>query len=201
MNPTLPFDYASAWQYALTRLETELPPELSYHSASHTRDDVVPATEMLAALENVSGVDRYLLLTAAWYHDLGYIEDCAAHEAASARLAAAILPQFGYRPADIQIVSTLIMATKLPQSPQTLLERIIADADLDSLGREDFWPLSKALRAELIAMGNDIPMREWLERQILFLRQHRYFTTAAQKLRRSGKQKNIAFLKAKLADL
>ena len=48
-------DFKRARQYALERLERELPPTLIYHSLAHTRDDVVPAAERLAALPVGSG--------------------------------------------------------------------------------------------------------------------------------------------------
>ena len=35
-------------------------------------------------------------------------------------------------------------ATKIPQTPLTKLEEIICDADLDYLGREDFFEISRS---------------------------------------------------------
>jgi hypothetical protein len=52
-------DVEGAKQYALTRLEQELPATLSYQSVQHTRDGVVPAVERFAAWE---GVDDNALL-------------------------------------------------------------------------------------------------------------------------------------------
>ncbi len=43
-------DFERARQYALERLERELPASLTYHCLAHTQDDVVPAVERLAAL-------------------------------------------------------------------------------------------------------------------------------------------------------
>ena len=85
-----------ARQYALNRLERELSPNLHYHGIVHTRDDVVPAAELLANLEGIKVESFYLLLTAAWFHDLGFVEKPANHEQISARIAAEILPGFGY---------------------------------------------------------------------------------------------------------
>ena len=41
------------------------------------------------------------------------------------------------------------MATKFPQDPHNLLEEIICDADLDFLGRTDFYPIGNSLFEEL----------------------------------------------------
>ena len=127
-------DFEAARQYALDRLQRELSLLVTYHSLAHTVDEVAPAADHLAALEGVTGEDLLLLRTAALYHDVGFVEQHHDHEAGSARIAAAVLPGFGYAPAQIQAIVGMILATQLPQTPHTLLEQIMADADLDILG-------------------------------------------------------------------
>ena len=73
-------DFDSARAYALRRLEHELSPALCYHSVVHTRDDVVVAAERLAALEGVDDAALLLLRTAAYFHDLGFLEQRDQHE-------------------------------------------------------------------------------------------------------------------------
>src|SRR6266545_8069079 len=141
-------DEQRARAYAYSSLR-KLPAALTYHSLAHTCDDVVPAVERLAALLGVAGENLVLLRTAAYFHDTGFVERRDKHEAASARLATSVLPYCGYTPSQIAAIERMIMATRLPQTPHTLLEQILADADLDSLAREDFLGTSLALRAEL----------------------------------------------------
>jgi len=184
-------DFERARQYALERLERELPPMLCYHSLAHTRDDVVPAAERLAALEEVEGEALLLLRTAAFYHDLGHVEQYTDHEAIGVRIAAEVLPHFGYSTAHIQVVRGIIIATKLPQSPRALLEEIMADADLDVLGRDDFLARNQDLRAERVALGMLTTDEEWYSGQLEFIQTHRYFTAAARTLRDARKQQNI----------
>ncbi len=184
-------DFEQARQYALERLNQDLPAALVYHSLEHTRDDVVPAVERLAALEGIEGEPLMLLLTAAFYHDLGFIEQYNDHERVSVRIARAMLPQFGYSEAQIEAISGMIMATKLPQSPQNHLEKILADADLDNLGRDDFLERSQALRDEFDALDMGVNDEDWYERQLQFLQKHRYFTAAAQQLREANKQQHL----------
>lgn len=191
-------DSGRAIAYALARLEQELSHELLYHSLAHTCDEVVPAVERLAQLEGISQQELLLLRTAAYYHDIGFIQQRDDHEAASIAIARAILPDCCYTPEDIAVVAGIIQATKLPQSPHTLLERIMADADLDSLGRLDFLPRSMALRSELAAFGADLPLRDWYRQQLQFLSHHQYFTASASKQRDRGKQNNIALLRSLL---
>ena len=47
-----------------------------YHSVAHTKD-VVKAATRIAKAEGVEGDELTLLLTAAWFHDSGYIVPAA----------------------------------------------------------------------------------------------------------------------------
>ncbi|MBN1148181.1 MAG: SpoIIE family protein phosphatase [Anaerolineales bacterium] len=193
-------DFELAKQAALERLERELSPRLTYHSLAHTRDEVLVAVERLARLEGIEDNETLLLLrTAALYHDIGFIESKIEHEAASARIAAETLPGFGYSSQQIEQICQIIMATRLPQSPTTHLQQIIADADLDGLGREDFMGRSRDLQRELTEFGELISWEDWYRRQLAFLQQHRYFTASAARLRQPGKERNIETLQEILA--
>ncbi len=192
-------DFERAKQYALTRLEQELPASLSYHSVRHTRDGVVPAVERFAAWNGVDDAALLLLRTAAWYHDLGFVEQRIDHEAIGVRIAAFVLPHFGYTPAQIVTIGGMIMATKLPQSPNTPLEELVVDADLDLLGRTNFLERNQDLRNELAAYGMTLSDDEWYRDQLAFLQNHRYWTTVARTLRDEQKHRNIAALKELLA--
>jgi len=191
-------DFERARQYALGQLERELSSRLVYHSLIHTRDDVVKAVERLAAMEGVRGEDWTILLTAAYYHDVGFVllgddqYQGNQHEALSYEFAAQVLPKYGYRFERIQVIRGIILATCLPQTPRTLLEEIMADADLDSLGREDFWERASALRAEQAAFGTTYTELEWYRGQKEFLGNHVYFTRAARRLRDAQKERNLA---------
>ena len=192
-------DLAGAERYALARLERELPAALVYHSLTHTRDDVVPAAERLALRAGLPGEALALLRTAALFHDLGFVERRSEHEAAGAQIAATVLPGLGYQPAQIGAIVGMIMATRLPQSPRTPLEQLLADADLDVLGRPDFLERNALLRAELAAYGAPVSDAEWYAGQLSFLRQHRYWTPMAEELRAAAKRQNIAALERILA--
>jgi uncharacterized protein len=188
-------DFEGAKRYALERLERELPPTLLYHSVAHTRDDVLPGVERLAAMEGVVGESLLLLRTAALYHDIGFVEQYENNEAIGVRIAAQVLPGFGYSPMHMQVMRGIIMATRLPQSPHMLLEEIMADADLDVLGREDFWLQNQALRTEMATFGTPVSDEEWYSGQLKFLQNHSYFTESARTLRAERKQKNIEAMK------
>lgn len=187
-------DYEEAERYALGRLERELSPVLTYHSVRHTQDDVLPAIERLAALEGLDGEALMLLRTAGAYHDIGFIERYTDNEEIAVRIARETLPDFDFAPAQIDAICDIVLATRLPQRPRTRMEEIIADADLDVLGRADYFIWNRALRDELAAFGMSEPDAEWYPQQLQFLQGHRYFTSAAHQLRDAQKQRNIETL-------
>jgi predicted metal-dependent HD superfamily phosphohydrolase len=193
-------DFENARDYAIQRLREGLPPQLSYHSLWHTCEDVAVAVERLADMENISQQDRLLLLTGAYFHDIGFTEQFNDHETASIRIATTVLPQFGYSPAEIGVVQRLIEVTRIPQRPHTLLEQIIADADLDVLGRADFWQRSRALYDEITALNGSLSEAEWCETQLRFFEAHQYFTRSARLLRQEGKQRHMAQMRQRLQD-
>ena len=190
-----------AKEYAVRRMENELSPGLFYHSLAHTRDDVVPAVERLARMEGIKGKALILLLTAAWFHDLGFIEQRLSHEAISAHMATEALPGFGYSREQIRIIRDIILATILPQSPSTILERIMSDGDLDLLGRDDFFVLNQRLRRELAFFGQEFSDIEWYSGQLKFVAGHTYFTAAARTLRDAGQCQSVALLRRTLGEL
>jgi uncharacterized protein len=194
-------DFDRARQYALDRLASEIPARLCYHSLEHTRDSVVPAVERLAALSGVEGEVLLLLRTAAYYHDLGWVVPAGnvPHELNGIRIARDVLPGFGYSPDQVQVITDMILATRLPQSPQNLAEQLLADADLDVLGREDFWDWNVKLRREMAGSGHAVSDEAWYVEQLNFLQSHQYWTPAAHQLRDGGKQKHLATIAALLS--
>jgi uncharacterized protein len=152
-------------------------------------------------MEGVEGGNLLLLRTAAWFHDAGFIVQGANHEAIGAELAAQALPALGYTLGQIAAVQGMIMATRLPQSPCNLLEQIIADADLDLLGCDEFMERNQDLRAEMAAYGQTMGDHEWLSSQLDFLCSHVYFTASATALRSDGKLRNAQLLQEALAML
>ena len=126
-----------AKKFIIEKLQNELANNLFYHGLHHTID-VCRAAHRFAALEKISGEEYHLLMTAAHYHDAGFLHVYSAHEQEGVQIVQQVLPNYGYSSAQIDTIAGMILATKLPQSPKTHLEQIMCDADLDYLGRKDF---------------------------------------------------------------
>jgi uncharacterized protein len=188
-------DFIRASEYIIQRLRAELSPALYYHCVEHTID-VYEATLRLNESENIDAHSRKLIETAALFHDAGMVIQYSNHEARSVDLIRESLPGFGYTKTEIDEISRLIMVTRLPQRAITLHEQIICDADLDYLGRDDFFIHSFRLKLEWQVNRIKITtLREWLDIQIRFLTEHHYFTNSAILLRNEKKLRLLEELK------
>ena len=151
----------------LKKLES-LSPGLTYHSREHTRD-VVQQSERIAREESVTDKRKvFILKIAALYHDTGFMETYSNHEERSCQIFLRDSKSFGLTPAEIKEVTDLIMVTKIPQQPKNLLQRIICDADLDYLGRDDFELIGDKLRREFLVYGVVRDDEEWDRLQLKF---------------------------------
>jgi len=183
-------------QFILGRLTNELAPHLHYHTVKHTLD-VYNRAAYIAKEEALNATDTKLLLIATLYHDSGYLYQSDGHEAISCKIAAEVLPKYGYNAADVDKICRIIMATKLPQSPHSKPEEIICDADLDYLGRDDFFETGYGLYFEMLTAGKIANEEEWNLLQIKFLQQHHYFTKTNLQQRNAKKQENLNILLSK----
>jgi len=184
-------DYTAAKEFVLKKLKDELKSELYYHCYNHTID-VCESAMKLAKLENVTGKELILLETAALFHDTGFLEKYENHEEQSAAVARKYLPQFGYSSEDIEIICQMILSTKLPQSPQNLLDKIICDADLDYMGRDDFFMTANKLLCEWNVNGISTTLKKWYHIQVDFLSNNNYFTKSAKVMNKEKKKENLS---------
>lgn len=174
-------------------LKTRLPNKLYYHALHHT-DDVLKVCNDYIRREKIKSKDAKLLRIGAMLHDIGFTETYDNHEAKGQEIAQELMGNLGFSQKDIDVVKGLIWATKIPQSPKNKLEKIICDADLDYLGRTDFYKISDQLFKELKLRGLLGNKKEWNKIQINFLEGHSYHTKFALKNRQPVKEKRIAEL-------
>lgn len=185
-------DFNGARDYILHRLRTELNPSLFYHSVEHTID-VYEATRRLTEVENIEGKSKILLETAALYHDSGMLIQYENHEEISCDFVKKVLPGFGYTTSEVDEITSLIMLTTMPQKAVYLPDQILCDADLDYLGRDDFFIHSFQLQLEWQVNGiMSTNLAEWLEIQKSFLSRHNYYTKGAFAMRNEKKLRNLA---------
>lgn len=182
----------------LHKLHEGLDPRLTYHSIAHTKD-VLQQAERIAISEKISDARLLLLIKiASLFHDTGFLRAYKGHEEKSCEVMIEMLDSKLFEQAELSMMTNMILATKLPQSPRSLPEQIICDADLDYLGREDFEKVSNKLKEEFLGYGVVKTEREWDELQVRFFENHTYFTETSNKERYPTKMQYLEKLKRKL---
>ncbi|MCB0795930.1 MAG: HD domain-containing protein [Flavobacteriales bacterium] len=192
-------DQPAAEMHILSRLRLELPRERTYHNFSHTLD-VYRSAVALGMSAGLSEEEMDLLRTAALYHDSGFMVQDHDHEEAGCVIASEALPQFGYSTIQIEQVCRMVMATKIPPAPKDELSMILCDADLDYLGRPDFFRIGTTLFWEFRHYGIVKNERDWNELQVRFMSGHSYFTEISRAEREPYKQENLQRVKQWLID-
>ncbi|MDQ1090351.1 Pycsar system effector family protein [Siphonobacter sp. SORGH_AS_1065] len=185
-------DLSQVEAHVVQTYQDRVVPELVYHTLTHTRE-VVAAVHTLSQHYQLSTEPYQIVMAAAWFHDLGYLYGSAAeHEQKSAELAADYLNKKGFSDSFIAQVRACILATRMPQKPNTLLEEIICDADLCHLASADYKEKSKLLRQEVeLLKGYTLSGADWRTANILFFQNHQYFTHYARSIYQSGKTANL----------
>ena len=159
--------YYKLREKSLEILHSELPQELHYHSIRHT----------LNALKNCEGYIKYfnidsyeakLLRIGILLHDIGFTVSMDQHELEGAKIANKLMTSCKFSKTDIKVVTELILSTRLPQKPKSLLEKIICDVDLDYLGRKDYFEISELLYMELLERSAYFDRTQWNRIQIDF---------------------------------
>jgi predicted metal-dependent HD superfamily phosphohydrolase len=182
-------------QHVILKLKEGLAENLTYHNLAHTLD-VLDQTVKIARKENITDPDDLLLLQiSALYHDIGFLETYNGHEERSCAIAAEELSCFGFSQMQITKVLGMIRATRVPQTPLTPLEEIICDADLDYLGRSDFFTIGEGLYQEFLDQQIVANEQQWDMLQIRFLESHRYFTPSSLRRRQKSKLKHLKAIK------
>ena len=168
---------------------------LLYHNVIHTRE-VVEAAKQMSNHYRLNADDSEALLVAAWWHDVGYLSGTPEnHEMRSVDQVKSFLEKHHASPEFLAKVEGCILATKMPQRPTNLIEKIICDADLFHFGKPDFMDNTRMLRQEIEKIsGATIKGSEWRNSTIRLLESHEYFTEYARETLSGAKKENLEAL-------
>jgi predicted metal-dependent HD superfamily phosphohydrolase len=195
-NLTTPF-IEETKKYVVGFIADHFSEEICYHNIDHTLE-VVEAVEMIGRACKISDQQIEMLKVAAWFHDAGYYLGCADHEEASAEIAREYLLQTHVDSDFIMTVESCILATKLPQNPQNILEEIICDADLFHLSSEQFFEKSELLLQEFSVSDKNMTPEIWMARSKEFIESHHYHTKFGKEQLFPKLQRNLGILRAKI---
>ncbi|MBC5863248.1 Pycsar system effector family protein [Flavobacterium turcicum] len=188
-----------AKEFVEKQFKDKLSNSYTYHNISHTKD-VVAAVEIIAAHEGVTEKELEMLLLAAWFHDMGYINGCQKHEESSVVFLKEFLATQPNLLAYQEQVAQLIMTTVYSYEPQNKLEKIIKDADYYHLSKREYVDSCGALRAEWHNLDQKtFSDAEWWQENLNFLaNKHQYYTTFAIANWQPLKDKNKKRLQKKI---
>lgn len=188
-------------QFVVDLMTNKLPEHYVYHNLDHTLD-VVSAAEEIASYSNVPENDVEVLLTAAYLHDIGYTENNEKHEDHSITLSKEFLSEIGVDQDYIDNVIGCIEATKMPQNPKNLIQKVLCDADLFHLSSGKYFEKAELLRNEFSMIEQDrISESEWLDMSTVFIDNHQYWTEYGKHTLAPKKAKNLKKIKKRLKAL
>jgi predicted metal-dependent HD superfamily phosphohydrolase len=190
-----------AQEYVFNLMREKLPANHIYHNFHHT-SEVAGMAEEVAEGVDFSKEDTEIVLLAAWFHDVGFIESDEGHEEKSKEIAEKFLRENLYPEEKIQKVLSCIDATKYPQQPKNLLEYVICDADLSGIASKKYFDKANLLRKEIdLVKGKTVSDMEWYNSEITFLANHKYHTQFAHLNFDKRKNDHIIELRNKLVEL
>jgi len=174
----------------LYKIAESIAPRLPYHNLYHMTQ-VAGICERYALMEKIDKRHIPALKAAGLLHDIVYVPGRKDNEEKSVEIARKILPEIGYSSEEVESVSRLILATKVPTNPKDILEKIICDSDVDNFGRDDFFEKTELLRIEF-----DVDKKAWYTETTPNIMNHiRYYTESAKKRRKAKLKENIEKLR------
>lgn len=173
-----------------------------FHQFEHSIDVKDRAIE-IAKKEWLSDEEIEIITIAALFHDTGFIIQYDNNEYIWAKIAKNYLKSVLYPKEKIEIVERLILATKPDyKEPIDILEEIIKDADLDNLGRDDFFEKENNLKNEIETIKRiKFKRTDWHHAALDLINNYSYFTNSQKKERGKKKIENAKRLEGMIKEL
>lgn len=173
-------------------------PNLVFHNLAHTKK-VAERAQEIAAHYQLSDEDTLVVYVAAWFHDAGHLfTEIEKHEEKSVELMREYMStQEGVKEETINKIADCIRATRQHNTPKTLVEEIVRDADTYHFGTKEFKDTNKLIRREFELRGYTTLTADWINNTIELLEKHVFYTTYCKALLEQRKRKNIEWLKRK----
>jgi len=175
----------------VTQILLTLPTTMVYHNLNHTRE-VVKAAEKIGKYANLNEEEMEILMLAAWFHDSGFKFSFENHEEKSIEIAEKFLKDCDYPTEKMEKVLSTILSTTVSQEPTTLIENVLNDADFIHLSKKSYFDKLLLLKSELENVNDEKIMDvEWYEKNLEFLKTHRYFTEYGKTVLGPKVEKNV----------
>lgn len=178
--------------------EAEFSGDYCFHNFARegniARNAVTLGVQMGLNKEEVS-----ILHLAALFLETGYCKNYDNHQSASIELANNYLKEKEVEEENRRLVEEIILSTRAPQHPVTLLAQVLCDASKYHLGEKSLIANLESLRAERkLLTGKEYSEIEWITESVSMLQEHFYFTSAARDEFEKKMQKQKAALEEQL---
>jgi predicted metal-dependent HD superfamily phosphohydrolase len=189
-------------EYVSKLFEEKLPENLSYHDLEHTRY-VAKQAGIIGQESGLTDEELDIVVSAAWFHDIGFLESTEDHESESQRIAREYLSSNDVPGEIIDRVHQCIEATRMPQDPgDDILCAVVCDADMSYLSEEFYLERTMLLRAEWNStMEGKIKKKDYYIETIELFNNHRYFTEYGKNKLTPGKLLNFQKLLDRLSKI
>ena len=163
-----------------------------YHSYNHAIE-VMERSIYLWEKEWLNHEELEMIWLAWLFHDTWFVIQYDKNEPIWAKIADNYLKSILYSPKKIKIIERLILATDPDyKKPIDIYEKIIRDADMDNLGRNDFLDRSNSLKKELEVIKNiKIKDPDWNHWLVDLLKEHQYKAYSQKVERDNQKNENL----------
>lgn len=163
-----------------------------YHSYNHAIE-VMERSIYISEKEWLKKEEIEIVAIAWLFHDTGFVIQYDNNEIIWAKIARNYLKSILYPEDKIKIVERLILSTDPEyKNPKDIYEKIIKDADMDNLGRKDFFDRKNNLKKEReIIKKIKIRVPDWNHAAIKILREYKYWTCTQKTERDIGKKENL----------
>ena len=170
-----------------------------YHSYEHAID-VMQRAIYLSEQENLPVDEIEMMALAGLFHDTGFIVMYDKNEPIWAKIASNYLKSINYDKNKIKLIEQIILATDPDYTnPKNIYEKIIKDADMDNLWRDDFQKRSNDIKKELETVKKiKIKDPEWHHSLVDLLISHKFNTDVQRKERDKKKQENLYKIKKRI---
>ena len=166
-----------------------------YHSYEHALE-VMDRAIYLWKREWLKEDDLEVLWLAWIFHDTGFIIQYDENEEIWAKIEENYLKSILYDKEKIKLIENIILATSPNyKNPTNIYEKIIKDADMDNLWREDFLEKNNNIKKELEIIKNiKIKEPDWKHGSIQLLKEYNFITQVQKKERDDIKSKNLKIM-------
>ncbi len=184
--------------FSMKKFDEDWDSRYTYHNWQHTME-VLSNTGFIGIKEGLNSDEVTIAEISALFHDLGHLSGYKNHEERSTATAMNFLSGLGLWPEQLTAVANAIKATKVPQTPDTIVSRVLCDADLMYLSGADFFIKAEQLRQEWRATDRaHMEPVAFFRFSLDFLTTHRYHTSYGQQVLAVAKEQNFKILEEML---